>query len=71
MHHGRLGDRDHDRTCPYARSGSTDRPVEASSYQPRKAELEADMSVDMPPEQLAEATLGLVTIQTGDEDADT
>ncbi len=50
-----------------------DRPtvrLKASGYQPRKAELEADMSVDMAPEQLAEATLGLVTIRTEDEDPD-
>ena len=47
-----------------------DRPtvrLKASKYQPRKAELEADMSVDMTPEQLAEATLGVVTVQVDDD----
>ena len=47
-----------------------DRPtvrLKASRYQPSKAELEADMAIDMEPEQLAEAALGLVTIQVDDD----
>ena len=51
----------------------TDRPtvrLKPSSYQPSKAELEADVAIDMEPERLAEAALGVVTIQTADEDAD-
>ena len=42
-----------------------DRPtvrLKASSYQP-SPELEADVGIDMTPEQLAEAALGVVTIQ--------
>ena len=47
-----------------------DRPtvrLKPSSYQPSKAELEADVAIDMEPERLAEAALGVVTIQADDD----
>ena len=47
-----------------------DRPtvrLRPSSYQPSKAELEGGMAIDMEPEQLAEAVLGIVTIQNEDD----
>ncbi len=46
-----------------------DRPavrLKPSSYQPGKAELEADVAIDEKPERLAEVALGVVTIQADD-----
>ena len=35
-----------------------------ASYQPKKAELEEDMSIDATPEELAKAAFRLVTVET-------
>ncbi len=35
-----------------------------ASYQPKKAELEEDMSIDATPEELARAAFRLVTVET-------
>ena len=45
-----------DRACPVVR-------LKDSQYQPTKRELEEDIGIDMTPEQLAEATLGTVTLE--------
>ena len=41
--------------------------LKPSSHQPGKAELEADVAVNEKPERLAEAALGIVTIQADDD----
>lgn len=48
-----------------------ERPVlrlKDSQYQPTKRELEEDIGIDMTPEALAEATLGLVSMEFPDKD---
>ena len=49
-----------------ARKQTIERPavmIKPASYQPSKAELEEDVSVDATPEELAEAALRQVTIK--------
>ena len=48
-----------------------DRPtvrLKPSSYQPSKAELEADVAIDETPERLAVAALGVIKVEYADED---
>ena len=42
--------------------------IKPATYQPTKAELEEDMSIDTTPENLAKVALRLVTIKTIGED---
>ena len=51
----------------------TSKPVvrlRPAKYQPTKAELEEDMSIDATPEELAQVAFRPVTIKTVDEDDD-
>ena len=41
-----------------------------ASYQPKKAELEEDMSIDATPEELAKAAFRPVTVETIGKDDD-
>ena len=42
--------------------------VQPATYQPSKAELEADMSIDATPEELARVALQPITVKTIGED---